>query len=67
MKILYNSLEEIKQAVIDGKLVNWQNGLYFVKLDFEGDFVIKCTSSPMQELLSTNHNVNDFFTNQNTL
>lgn len=61
--IHYKTFEELKQAVKNGILVNWQNGLYYVKIDFEGDFVIKCTSSPMQEILNDKHNLNDFFTN----
>lgn len=65
MKKIYNSFEELKQAVKDGVLVNWQNGLYFVKIDFEGDFLIKCTDTPMQQLLSNEFNLNDFFTNIN--
>jgi len=58
----YNNIQEIKEAVLNGTTVNYQNGLYYVKQDFEGDFVIKCTSSPMQELLSNRHNINEFFT-----
>ncbi len=61
--IKYNSIGDVKEAVKNKIAVNYQNGLYFVKQDFEGDFVIKCTSSPMQELLTDNHNIEEFFTN----
>lgn len=61
--IKYNNIEQIKEAVKNGVTVNYQNGLYYLKQDFEGDFVIKCTSSPMQELLTDNHNIEEFFTN----
>ncbi len=61
--IKYNSIQEAKEDVLKGITVNYQNGLYYLKQDFEGDFVIKCTNSPMQELLSDRHNINEFFTN----
>ena len=57
----FNSFEELKQAVRDGKTVNYKSVLYYVKIDFEGDFVIKCTDTPMQELLTGEHDLNDFF------
>lgn len=60
--IKYNSMQQIKEAVKNGVSVNYLNGLYYLKQDFEGDFVIKCNSSPMQELLSDRHNINEFFT-----
>ncbi len=63
MNHLFNSLESIKEAVREGKTVYWCNFLYIVKIDFEGDFVIKCTDTAMQELLSYNHRPIDFFTN----
>lgn len=62
MEVLYPSLLAIKEAVKNGILVNWQNGLYYVKQTFDGDFVVKCTNTPMQELLTENFNLNDFFT-----
>lgn len=59
----YKSFIELKEAVKNGFLVNWQNGQYYVKLDFYGDYVVKCTSNPMQEILSDKFNINDFYTN----
>jgi len=60
--IKYNSIQEVKEAVKKGIKVNWLNGLYFVKQDFEGDFVIKCNDTPMQEVLSDRYKVEEFFT-----
>lgn len=59
---LYNSIEAIKEAVKQGETVNWCNGLYIVKIDFEGDFVIKCTNTHAQELLTDLHKPTNFFT-----
>lgn len=39
---------EIKQAILDGKTVNWENGLYIVILkgiEGEKDLYVKCTSN----------------------
>lgn len=65
--IKYNSIEEVKTAVNSGVAVNWLTALYVVKIDFEGDYIIKSTSTAGQELLSDQMNPNDFFTNTKTL
>lgn len=58
----YSTIQEVKEAVLSGAVVNWCNSLYYVKIDFEGDFVIKCIDSSGQELLDGKHEANDFFT-----
>jgi hypothetical protein len=44
MKKALITAKEIREALKDGKTVNWSNGLYKVIEDFEGLFVI-CTSN----------------------
>lgn len=61
MKI-YTSINDVKEAVKRGETVNWCNGLYIVKIDFEGDFIIKCTDTYAQELLTDLHKPTNFFT-----
>lgn len=38
------TIAEIKQAVDAGKTVNWANGLYEVRKDKIGQYLIVCTS-----------------------
>lgn len=37
------TLDEIKQAVQDGKTVHWSNDIYKVICDRHGQYLIKCT------------------------
>jgi len=39
------TLEEIKQAIDDGKTVHWSNPSYVVVKDNLGEYLIKCTSN----------------------
>jgi hypothetical protein len=39
------TLEEIKQAIDDGKTVHWSNPGYVVVKDKLGQYLIKCTSN----------------------
>lgn len=39
--IKYDSLTAVYLAIKNGKVVNWQNGNYYVKIDFDGDLVVK--------------------------
>jgi hypothetical protein len=57
---MYKTLEEVKQAIESGKQINWLNGLYIVKIDFDGDLVIKSTSGNGGELLTEKH-LNELF------
>ena len=57
----FTNVEEIKQAVKNGKDVFYGNCFYKVKIDFEGDFVVKCTQNSSQELLTDKHNLSEFY------
>ncbi len=65
--IKYKSIQEVRTAVKSGLVVNWLTALYVVKIDFEGDYIIKSTSTTGQEILTEQMNPNDFFTNTKTL
>lgn len=63
--IRYASLSEVKSAINNGVVVNWENGLYTVKIDFDGDLVLKSSNGLGGELLTDKHlsklfTVNDF-------
>lgn len=63
--IRYASLSEVKSAINSGVVVNWENGLYTVKIDFDGDLVLKPSNGLGGELLTDKHlsklfTVNDF-------
>jgi hypothetical protein len=57
----FNSIQEVKQAVIDGKDVFWNNSFYKLKIDIDGDCVIKCTQNSSQELLTEKHSLTEFY------
>lgn len=57
----YATIQQIKDDVNAEVIVYYQSMLYFIHIDRDGDFVIKCNQNPSQELLSDNHNPKDFF------
>jgi len=60
--IKYDSLTSVYYAIKSGKVVNWQNGNYSVKIDFDGDLVIKPSNGLGGEILTEKH-LNELFTN----
>jgi hypothetical protein len=60
----YNTIQEVKDDVNASVQVYYRSMLYFVDVDKDGDFVIKCNQNPSQELLTDTHNPKDFFNNQ---
>lgn len=52
--------QEILENIKNGIKVYWSSLLYVVKFDFEGDLIIKCTDSPMQELFNDSELKNCF-------
>ena len=48
---MYNTLNEVRQAIESGTKIYWKSFLYEVKIDFDNDLIIKCTSNWTQELL----------------
>lgn len=58
----YQSIEQIKNDFHEGNTTIYYKSMnYFVDIDKDGDFIIKANNSPMRELLTDNHNPNDFF------
>jgi hypothetical protein len=48
---MYNSLNEVRSDIENGVKIYWKSALYDVKIDFEGDLIIKCNQNWSQELL----------------
>ena len=61
--IKYDSLTAVYYAIKSGKVVNWQNGNYSIKIDFDGDLVIKPSNGLGGEILTEKH-LNELFTNK---
>lgn len=58
----YKTIQQVKDDVsLSVCTVYYQSMLYFVDIDKDGFFIIKCNQNPMQELLTDNHNPSDFF------
>lgn len=57
----FTNIDEIKQAVKSGKDIFYGNCFYKLKIDFDGDCVIKCTQNSSQELLTEKHSLTEFY------
>jgi hypothetical protein len=55
------SIDKIKDAIKSNKKVYWKTLLYEVKIDFDGDLIVKCLDNNAQQLIDDSFNVNDFF------
>ena len=60
--ITYNTLSEVRKAVESGTTIYWSSLLYTIKIDFDGDLVIRYNNSG--ELLTKKH-LNELFTPNN--
>jgi len=56
----YKTIKEIKAAVRNGVVVNWQNGGYTVKENKSGDFNIICFNGHCT-YLSDDYKADDFY------
>lgn len=63
------NLEEIKQAISEGKTVNWSNSLYKVINPHNGEYLILCTANnhaiglTHRDGVTMNGDEKDFFVN----
>jgi len=64
---VYTTINQIKEDVNNSICTVYYKSLnYFVDIDKDGDFIIKCNNNASQELLTDKHNPNDFFNNLKT-
>ena len=56
----FTTLDEVKAAHLAGKTVHWKNVGYTVKVDCDGDFIVRCFNG--SACILRKHNPSDFFT-----
>ena len=56
----FTTLDEVKAAHLAGKTVHWKNDGYTVKVDCDGDFIVRCFNG--SSCILRDHNPSDFFT-----
>jgi hypothetical protein len=62
------SIDKIKDAIKSNKKVYWKTLLYEVKIDFDGDLILKCSDNNLKSLVGLSKEVNgDFQCSDNEL
>lgn len=64
--IKYTSLVEVTQALNKGTVIYWSSLLYRLKIDFDGDLVIRSTDGKSGQLMTMDH-LSELFTRTNSI